>query len=69
MFYFVCAQKIFHFGSPCTLHDPDGAMTSPSFNMTLSRPVRLHVNRGLERHGYPWVPTDQGPRGPCQVDC
>jgi hypothetical protein len=19
-------------------------------------------------HGYPWVPTDQGPRGPCQVD-
>jgi hypothetical protein len=20
------------------------------------------------RHGYPWVPTDQGPRGPCQVD-
>jgi hypothetical protein len=21
-----------------------------------------------ERHGYPWVPTDQGLRGPCQVD-
>jgi hypothetical protein len=21
-----------------------------------------------ERHGYPWVPTDQGPGGPCQVD-
>jgi hypothetical protein len=21
----------------------------------------------IERHGYPWVPTDQGPRGPCQV--
>jgi hypothetical protein len=20
------------------------------------------------RHGYPWVPTDQGPKGPCQVD-
>jgi hypothetical protein len=20
------------------------------------------------RHGYPWVPTDQGPRGPYQVD-
>jgi hypothetical protein len=20
------------------------------------------------RHGYLWVPTDQGPRGPCQVD-
>jgi hypothetical protein len=23
---------------------------------------------GLERHGYTWVPTDQGPGGPCQVD-
>jgi hypothetical protein len=23
---------------------------------------------GLVRHGYPRVPTDQGPRGPCQVD-
>jgi hypothetical protein len=23
---------------------------------------------GVDRHGYPWVPTDQGPRGPCQVD-
>jgi hypothetical protein len=23
---------------------------------------------GLVRHGYPWVPTDQGPRGPYQVD-
>jgi hypothetical protein len=21
-----------------------------------------------EKHGYPWVPTDQRPRGPCQVD-
>jgi hypothetical protein len=21
-----------------------------------------------ERHGYPWVPIDQGPRGPRQVD-
>jgi hypothetical protein len=21
-----------------------------------------------ERHGYPWVPTDQGPGGPSQVD-
>jgi hypothetical protein len=33
-----------------------------------SQPLCLHVNRGLERHGYPWVPTDQGPRVPCQVD-
>jgi hypothetical protein len=38
------------------------------FNMTSSQPLRLHVDRGLERHGYPWVPTDQGPGGPCQVD-
>jgi hypothetical protein len=22
----------------------------------------------IEIHGYPWVPTDQGPGGPCQVD-
>jgi hypothetical protein len=36
--------------------------------MTPSQPLRLHVVRGLERHGYPWVPTDQGPGGPCQVD-
>jgi hypothetical protein len=24
--------------------------------------------KATERHGYPWVPTGQGPRGPCQVD-
>jgi hypothetical protein len=36
--------------------------------MTSFLPLRLHVDRGLVRHGYPWVPTDQGPRGPCQVD-
>jgi hypothetical protein len=35
--------------------------------MTSSLPLRIHVDRGLVRHGYPWVPTDQGPRGPCQV--
>jgi hypothetical protein len=23
---------------------------------------------GREKHGYPWVPTDQGPIGSCQVD-
>jgi hypothetical protein len=25
----------------------------------LSKFVRLHLARGLVRHGYPWVPTDQ----------
>jgi hypothetical protein len=60
-FDFVCTQKIFFFGSMCTLCDLNGAMTS-------SYPLHLHVDRGLERQGYPWVPTDQGPGGPCQVD-
>jgi hypothetical protein len=27
---------------------------------TSPQPLRLHIDRGLERHGYPWVPTDQG---------
>jgi hypothetical protein len=56
------------FGSPCTHRDLSGVMSSQPFNMTLSQPLRLHVDRGLERHGYPWVPTDQGPGGPYQVD-
>jgi hypothetical protein len=43
-------------------------MTLSSPDMTSSRPLRLHVDRGLERHGYLWVPTDQGPKGICQVD-
>jgi hypothetical protein len=28
----------------------------------------MQSDYGGKRHGYPWVPTDQGPRGPCQVD-
>jgi hypothetical protein len=44
------------------------AMSSLHFNMTSSQSLRLHVDQGLERHGYPWVLTDQGSRGPCQVD-
>jgi hypothetical protein len=69
MFAFVRTQEDFLlFGSPCTLRDLTGAMSSLRFNMTSSQPLRLHVDRGLERHGYPWVPTDQGPRDPCQVD-
>jgi hypothetical protein len=69
MFDFVCAQEDFSFfGSLCTLHDLSGVMTSWRFSMTSSQPLCPHVDRGLERHGYPWVPTDQGPGSPCQVD-
>jgi hypothetical protein len=68
MFAFVRAQQDFLLWIPCTLCDLTGAMSSLRFIMTPSQPLRLHVVRGLERHGYPWVPTDQGPGGPCQVD-
>jgi hypothetical protein len=37
------------------------------FVMTLSRSLRLHIARGLVRHGYPWVPTDQAHGRPRQV--
>jgi hypothetical protein len=43
-------------------------MSSLHFDVTLFLPLRLHVDRGLVRHGYPWVPTNQGPRRSCQVD-
>jgi hypothetical protein len=43
-------------------------MSSLRFNVTLPKPLRLHVDRGLERHGYPWVPTDQRLGCPYQVD-
>jgi hypothetical protein len=68
MFAFVRAEEGFLFLSPCTLCDFIDATSSLRFDMTLSPTLHLHVNRGLVRHGYPWVPTDQGPRGPCQVD-
>jgi hypothetical protein len=60
MFAFVRAQK-------------DFLSRIPMHPMRLHRrhtslPLCLHVDRGLVRHGYPWVPTDQGPRGPYQVD-
>jgi hypothetical protein len=55
MFNFVCAKKVCFFGPSCTLWDIDGAMTLPSLDMTSSQPLYLHVDRGLERHGYPWV--------------
>jgi hypothetical protein len=36
--------------------------------MTFLRSLRLHLARGLVRHGYPWVPTDQAHGRPRQVD-
>jgi hypothetical protein len=69
MFAFVRSREdFFLFLSPCTLHELTGAMYFLRLDTTLSQPLRLHVDRGLERHGYPWVPTHQGPRGPCRVD-
>jgi hypothetical protein len=59
MFDFLRAlEGFFFFRSPCTLRNLNGAMPSLHFNKTPLQPPRLHVDRGLERHGYPWVPTD-----------
>jgi hypothetical protein len=35
--------------------------------MTSSQLLRVHIDRGHQRHGYPWVPTDQGLSRPRQV--
>jgi hypothetical protein len=35
--------------------------------MTFLRSLRIHLARGLVRHGYPWVPTDQAHGRPRQV--
>jgi hypothetical protein len=35
--------------------------------MTLLRSLHLHISRGLVRHGYTWVPTDQAHGRPRQV--
>jgi hypothetical protein len=67
IFAFVHAEVDF-FGSPCSLHDFTDATSYLQIDVTLSLPLCLHVDLGLDRHGYPWVPTDQGPRDPCQVD-
>jgi hypothetical protein len=68
MYEFLCTREDFLFWIFVHPTRPRGVMSSLRFNMTSSHRLRLHVNRGLERHGYPWVSTDQGPRGPCQVD-
>jgi hypothetical protein len=58
----------FSFLSLCTQHDLTDVTSSLRIDVTSSLLLRLHVDRGLDIHGYPWVPTDQGPRGPYQVD-
>jgi hypothetical protein len=68
MFAFIRVEEDFLFGSSCTLRDFTDVMSYLRIDVTLSLRIHLHVDRGLERHGYPRVPTDQGPRGPCQVD-
>jgi hypothetical protein len=68
MFAFVRTQEDFLFWTPCTLCDFIDTTSSLLIDVTSSLLLRLHFDRGLVRHGYPWVPTDQGPRGPCQMD-
>jgi hypothetical protein len=68
MFAFVRAEEDFLFGSPCTLRDFTNATSYLRVDVTSSLQLHLHIDRGLDRHGYPWVPTDQGPKGPYQVD-
>jgi hypothetical protein len=68
MFVFVCAQEDFLLWipvHPTRLHRCHVfALLRYDFVSTAS-PTR---RSGPVRHGYPRVPTDQGPRGPCQVD-
>jgi hypothetical protein len=49
---------VFIFGSLCTLRDIIAVTSSLYFDVTSFLHLSLHVNRGLVRHGYPWVPTD-----------
>jgi hypothetical protein len=41
MFDFMCVGKVFFFGSPCTLRDLDGAMTSRDMGTHGSPPTRV----------------------------
>jgi hypothetical protein len=66
MFDLVCAQKIFLFGSSCTLHDLDGAMTSPSFDMTSSRPYAYTSIGGLRDMGTHGSPPTRVPEVPAK---
>jgi hypothetical protein len=55
MFVFVCAQEDFLLWIPMHPSDFITVTSSLCFDMTSFLPLRLHVNRGLVRHGYPWV--------------
>jgi hypothetical protein len=68
MFVFVYAQEGFLLWIPLHPSDFITVTSSLRFDMTSFLPLRLYIDRGLVRHRYPWVPTDQGPRDPCQVD-
>jgi hypothetical protein len=68
MFIFIYAQKDFVLRipvHPTRLHRRHVFSPLRRDFISTSSPTR---RSGLVRHGYPWVPTDQGPRGPCQVD-
>jgi hypothetical protein len=54
----------FFFGPTCTLFELSIALW---LRHDLLRSLRLHIARGLVRHGYPWVPTDQAHGRPRQV--
>jgi hypothetical protein len=54
----------FLFWSTCMLFDLSIAY---DFIVTFLRSLCLHLARGLVRHGYPWVPTDQAHGCPRQV--
>jgi hypothetical protein len=68
MFDFIALRRIFLFWIPVHPTRPRWCHVFASLQHGIISPLRLHVDRGLERHGYPRVPTDQGPGGPCQVD-
>jgi hypothetical protein len=42
-------------------------LTALRLRQDLSKVAGLHLARGLVRHGYPWVPTDQAHGRPRQV--
>jgi hypothetical protein len=45
--------------------DPHVDADTPTVDSEVRNSYLLFIS---VRHGYPWVPTNQGPRGPCQVD-
>jgi hypothetical protein len=68
MFAFVCAGEDFSFlipVHPMRLHRRHVFASLRYDFVSTASPTR---RSGLVRHGYPWVPTDQGLRGPCRVD-